>query len=71
MILLRTTTYQEVKNPEASEELGQLCGRASRAELFKGHARSEDLRAAKHLGDKYEWNEQTQRVKFGKVNGTA
>jgi histidinol dehydrogenase len=68
---LRTTTYQEVKNPEASGKLGQLCGRASRAELFEGHARSGNLRAAKHLGDKYEWIEQTQGAKSGKVNGTA
>ena len=68
---LRTTTYQEVKNPAASGKLGQLCGRASRAELFEGHARSGDLRAAKHLGDKFEWIEQTQGVKSRKVNGIA
>jgi histidinol dehydrogenase len=52
---LRTTTYQEVRDPKASGELGRLCGRASRAENFEGHARSGDLRAAKHLKDEYEW----------------
>ncbi|KAL1979040.1 hypothetical protein VTN96DRAFT_7282 [Rasamsonia emersonii] len=52
---LRTTTYQEVRNPQASGELGRLCGRASRAENFEGHARAGDLRAAKHLKDEYEW----------------
>ncbi|KAL1971314.1 hypothetical protein VTN77DRAFT_266 [Rasamsonia byssochlamydoides] len=52
---LRTTTYQEVRDPQASGELGRLCGRASRAENFEGHARSGDLRAAKHLKDEYEW----------------
>ncbi|KAI1524870.1 HisD, Histidinol dehydrogenase, partial [Pyrenophora tritici-repentis] len=41
---LRTCTYQEVKNSEASGELGRLCGRAARAENFEGHARSGDLR---------------------------
>ncbi|CAK7221833.1 hypothetical protein SBRCBS47491_004663 [Sporothrix bragantina] len=52
---LRTVTYQEVRNAEASGELGRLCGRAARAELFEGHARSGDLRAHDHLGDDHDW----------------
>ncbi|PMD32123.1 histidinol dehydrogenase [Hyaloscypha variabilis F] len=52
---LRTVTYQEVSDEKASGELGRLCGRAARAELFEGHARSGDLRASKYLGDKFEW----------------
>lgn len=54
---LKTVTYQEVKNPEASGRLGELCGRAARAETFEGHARSGDLRANMHLGNRYEWIE--------------
>jgi sulfopropanediol 3-dehydrogenase len=42
---LKTVTYQEVTTAEASAELGELCGRASRAESFEGHARSGDIRA--------------------------
>lgn len=52
---LRTVTYQEVSDEEASGELGRLCGRAARAELFEGHARSGDLRASRYLKDKFEW----------------
>jgi histidinol dehydrogenase len=52
---LRTVTYQEVRDPQASGELGRLCGRAARAERFEGHARSGDLRAHKYLKDDYEW----------------
>jgi histidinol dehydrogenase len=52
---LRTVTYQEVTSPEASGELGRLCGRAARAENFEGHARSGDLRAFKHLKDDFQW----------------
>src|ERR1700756_5230463 len=44
---LRTVTYQEVTSPQASGELGRLCGRAARAEHFEGHARSGALRASK------------------------
>lgn len=44
---LKTVTYQEVNDPAASAKLGQVCGRASRVELFEGHARSGDLRAAR------------------------
>jgi sulfopropanediol 3-dehydrogenase len=52
---LRTVTYQEVRNPATSGELGRVCGRASRVELFEGHARSGDVRAARHLGDRFDW----------------
>ncbi|HKT03272.1 MAG TPA: histidinol dehydrogenase [Rugosimonospora sp.] len=43
---LKTVTYQEVTDPAASADLGRVCGRAARVELFEGHARSGDLRAA-------------------------
>lgn len=52
---LRTVTYQEVRDPQASGHLGRLCGRSARAENFEGHARSGDLRAHKYLHDNYEW----------------
>ncbi|KAK5082578.1 hypothetical protein LTR70_008306 [Exophiala xenobiotica] len=52
---LRTVTYQEVRNNEASAKLGRLCGRAARAETFEGHARSGDLRAHKFLNDQHDW----------------
>ncbi|ROO85054.1 sulfopropanediol 3-dehydrogenase [Actinocorallia herbida] len=47
---LKTVTYQEVRDPETSAELGRVCGRASRVELFEGHARSGDIRAARYDG---------------------
>ena len=31
----------------SSALLGEVCGRASRAELFEGHARAADLRTAR------------------------
>ncbi|GAA1624560.1 histidinol dehydrogenase [Catellatospora bangladeshensis] len=52
---LKTVTYQEVVDPAASVALGRLCGRASRVELFEGHARSGDVRAAKYAGDPLPW----------------
>ncbi|MEV4416546.1 histidinol dehydrogenase [Catellatospora sp. NPDC049609] len=52
---LKTVTYQEVVDPAASVDLGRLCGRASRVELFEGHARSGDVRAAKYAGDPLPW----------------
>ncbi|MCY1137192.1 histidinol dehydrogenase [Actinoplanes sp. Pm04-4] len=52
---LRTVTYQEVTSPAASAELGELCGRAARVELFEGHARSGDVRAAKYAGAPLSW----------------
>ena len=52
---LRTVTYQEVTDRSASAALGELCGRASRIELFEGHARSGDVRAAKYAGASLPW----------------
>ncbi|MET8354457.1 MULTISPECIES: histidinol dehydrogenase [unclassified Micromonospora] len=52
---LRTVTYQEVTDPAASARLGELCGRAARVELFEGHARSGDVRAAKYAGAQLPW----------------
>ncbi len=54
---LKTVTYQEVVNQESSTELGRMCGRASRVELFEGHARSGDVRATKYSGDALPWAE--------------
>jgi sulfopropanediol 3-dehydrogenase len=52
---LRTVTYQEVTDRAASASLGELCGRAARIELFEGHARSGDVRAAKYAGADLPW----------------
>ncbi len=52
---LRTVTYQEVTDRAASAALGELCGRASRVELFEGHARSGDVRTAKYAGADLPW----------------
>jgi histidinol dehydrogenase len=52
---LKTVTYQEVTSLEASAQLGELCGRAARAENFEGHARSGDIRAARLHGERPEW----------------
>ena len=54
---LRTVTYQEVQNTESSAELGTVCGRAARVELFEGHARSGDARAWRHAGKEFAWIE--------------
>jgi sulfopropanediol 3-dehydrogenase len=53
---LKPVTYQEVTNHESSAELGRLCGRTARVELFEGHARSGDVRAAKYAGDPLAWS---------------
>ena len=45
---LKTVTYQEVTDPASAALLGEVCGRASRVELFEGHARAGDVRAARH-----------------------
>jgi len=34
-----------------------VCGRASRVELFEGHARSGDVRAAKYAGVELDWTD--------------
>jgi sulfopropanediol 3-dehydrogenase len=52
---LKTVTYQEVRNSSTSGDLGRVCGRAARVELFEGHARSGDVRAWKHHGDSFRW----------------
>lgn len=52
---LRTVTYQEVVNTETSAQLGEVCGRAARVELFEGHARSGDARAWRHAGKTFAW----------------
>lgn len=49
-------TYQEVTDTDSQALLGRLCGRASRVELFEGHARSGDVRASKAAGDDLPWN---------------
>jgi sulfopropanediol 3-dehydrogenase len=60
---LRTVTYQEVTDTASSARLGEVCGRASRIELFEGHARSGDVRAAKFAGAPLEWSDH----EFGRV----
>lgn len=53
---LKTVTYSQVVDPQASARLGEVCGRAARVELFEGHARSGDVRAAKFTGAPLAWN---------------
>lgn len=52
---LKTVTYQEITEPASSAQLGEVCGRAARAESFEGHARSGDVRVAKHTGISPDW----------------
>ncbi|WP_413797959.1 histidinol dehydrogenase [Streptomyces iranensis] len=52
---LKTVTYQQVTDPASSARLGEVCGRAARTELFEGHARSGDVRAAKYAGAPLTW----------------
>jgi sulfopropanediol 3-dehydrogenase len=52
---LKTCTYQEVRDPASSALLGEVCGRAARVELFEGHARAADLRAAGSAADALPW----------------
>lgn len=54
---LKTVTYQEVRDPASSAELGQRCGRASRLENFEGHARSGDVRAARYGSATLPWTD--------------
>ena len=54
---LKTVTYQEVNDTASSAFLGEVCGRAARAELFEGHARSGDVRAAKYAGAPLSWTD--------------
>lgn len=66
---LKTQTYQEVLSDEASGKLGRLCGRASRAENFEGHARSGDLRSHLYLDDKYSWIDESKETATQSTNG--
>lgn len=59
---LKTVTYQEVTDPASSAALGELCGRAARVELFEGHARSGDVRAAGHNGVEPDWITEARSV---------
>ena len=59
---LKTVTYQEIRNDESSALLGQICGRASRAELLEGHARAADLRAAIFGDATLPWTETQPRT---------
>lgn len=52
---LKTVTYQEVVNADTSAQLGELCGRTARVELFEGHARAGDIRQAKVRGTSPSW----------------
>ncbi|GAA1655558.1 histidinol dehydrogenase [Microbacterium flavum] len=52
---LRTVTYQEIVEPASSAQLGEVCGRAARVELFEGHARSGDARAWRHGARSFGW----------------
>ena len=62
---LKTVTYQEVTDTASSAMLGELCGRAARVELFEGHARSGDVRAAKFSGAPLAWSDH----QFSTTNG--
>ncbi|MFJ4439070.1 histidinol dehydrogenase [Streptomyces sp. NPDC088923] len=55
---LKTVTHQEVTDTASSALLGEVCGRAARVELFEGHARSGDVRAAKYGKGTLPWNEE-------------
>ncbi|MFE1146941.1 histidinol dehydrogenase [Streptomyces albidoflavus] len=55
---LKTVTHQEVTDTASSALLGEVCGRAARVELFEGHARSGDVRAAKYGDRALPWNEE-------------
>ena len=44
---LKTVTHQEVVDPVASAEIGEICARQCRVEGFEGHARSCDVRVEK------------------------
>jgi sulfopropanediol 3-dehydrogenase len=59
---LRTVTYQEIVEPSSSADLGEVCGRAARVELFEGHARSGDARVWRHRGTDFAWIDEAQTV---------
>jgi sulfopropanediol 3-dehydrogenase len=44
---LKTVTHQEVRSPEATVQIGEVCARQCRVEGFEAHARSCDVRVVK------------------------
>lgn len=62
---LKTVTYQEVTDPAASARLGEVCGRAARVELFEGHARSGDVRAARFGDASFPWMDEARAAEPG------
>lgn len=52
---LKTATYQRITDTGSSADLGRVCGRAARVELFEGHARSGDVRAWRYGGETFDW----------------
>lgn len=58
---LKTVTYQEIRDPASSAELGERCARASRLENFEGHARSGDVRAARFGTASLPWTDHPVR----------
>jgi len=62
---LRTVTYQEIVESASSALLGEVCGRASRVELFEGHARSGDARAWRHADRSYGWIDEALAAETG------
>jgi sulfopropanediol 3-dehydrogenase len=71
-MFVKTVSYQEVTDRESSALLGEVCGRASRAELFEGHARSGDIRATKYCGNELPWApEQRDRWNAERVPSTT
>jgi sulfopropanediol 3-dehydrogenase len=43
---LKTVTHQEVRSPESTRYVGEICARQCRVEGFEAHARSCDVRVA-------------------------
>lgn len=68
---LKTVTYQEVTDEASSARLGEVCGRAARVELFEGHARSGDVRAAKYAGAPLPWDEAEADAETGADAGAG
>ena len=52
---LKTVTYQEVTDRRRARGSASSAGAPSRVELFEGHARSGDVRAAKYAGAPLPW----------------
>jgi sulfopropanediol 3-dehydrogenase len=45
---LKTVTHQEIRSPQTTASIGEICARQCRVEGFEAHARSCELRVAKH-----------------------